>query len=120
MRKYQVIAALFLLVGGSASMLAAPAAEAASFPSVVRAVLDSQTEGRIAQMGRDQRARMTDCVIGALSGLPNGKKRYIVEGATLDEQQDRFGEVVQEDRAKWKQAIAKACSSIAMGGSSED
>jgi hypothetical protein len=55
-----------------------------------------------------------------LSGLPNGRKRYIVEGSTLDEQQDRFGEVVEADRAKWKQAIAKACSSIAMGGSSND
>ena len=98
----------------------APEAQAASFPTVVRQVLDSQTDGRLARMGPDQRSRMTDCVISALSGLPNGRKRYIVEGSTLDEQQDRFGEVVEADRAKWKQAIAKACSSIAMGGSSND
>lgn len=100
-------------------LLATPA-DAASFPSVVRTILDSQTEGRIAQMGRDQRARMTDCVISTLSGLPNGKKRYIVEGASLDEQEDRFGEVVQEDRAKWKQKIATACSKIAVEQSSND
>lgn len=99
---------------------AAPDALAASFPAVVRAVLDSQTDGRLAKMGRDQRARMTDCVIATLAGLPGGKKRYIVEGATLDEQQDRFGEVVQEDRAKWKQKIATACSKIAVESTSTD
>jgi hypothetical protein len=65
-------------------------------------------------MNPDQRGRMTDCVIATLAGLPGGKKRYIVQGTTLDEQQDRFGEVVQEDRAKWKQKIAQSCSKIAV------
>jgi hypothetical protein len=102
------------------SLLSATPATAASFPSVVRNVLDSQTDGRLAKMGRDQRARMTDCVIATLAGLPGGKKRYIAEGATLDEQQDRFGEVVQEDRAKWKQKIATACSKIAVESTSTD
>jgi hypothetical protein len=103
-----------------ASLLFATPAAAASFPTVVRNVLDSQTDGRLAKMGRDQRARMTDCVIATLAGLPGGKKRYITEGATLDEQQDRFGEVVQEDRAKWKQKIATACSKIAVESTSTD
>jgi hypothetical protein len=77
-----------LVVGcGSAAM-------AASFPTVVRAVLDSQTDGRIASLDTGQRAEMTDCVIATLAGLPGGKKRYITEGANLDEQEDRFGEVV--------------------------
>jgi hypothetical protein len=101
-------------------LLSATPAVAASFPSVVRAVLDAQTDGRLAKMGRDQRSRMSDCVIATLSGLPGGKKRYIVEGASLDQQQDRFGEVVQEDRAKWKQKIATACSKIAVESSSND
>lgn len=105
------IAAHFLLAG---------AAAAADFPSVVRKVLDSQTDGRLASMGAEQRARMTDCVVSTLSGLPGGRKRYVVEGASLDEQEHRFGEVVNEDRAKWKQAIARACSSIAMGRGSDD
>ena len=90
------------------------AALAASFPSVVRAVLDSQSDGRLASMDGGQRSEMTDCVIATLAGLPGGKKRYITEGATLDQQQDRFGEVVMEDRAKWKQKIASACGKIAM------
>lgn len=100
--------------------LLATSAVAADFPSVVRKILDSQTDGRLAKMGRDQRSRMTDCVISTLSGLPGGKKRFIAEGASLDEQEHRFGEVVNEDRAKWKQNIARACSSIAMGGDSKD
>jgi hypothetical protein len=104
----------------AALLLFAAPVDAASFPSVVRNILDSQTDGRLAKMGPDQRARMTDCVIATLAGLPGGKKRYIVEGATLDEQQDRFGEVVQEDRAKWKQKIATACSKIAVEHTSTD
>jgi len=109
-----------LVVTAALAIGAAPGASAASFPTVVRAVLDAQTDGRLAKMGRDQRARMTDCVIATLAGLPGGKKRYIVEGASLDEQQDRFGEVVQEDRAKWKQKIATACSKIAVESTSND
>ena len=91
-----------------------PAALADSFPTVVRAVLDGQTTGRLAQMDRDQRGQMTDCVIATLAGLPAGKKRYISEGANFAEQQHRFGEVVQENRAQWKQKIASACGKIAL------
>ena len=93
---------------------AIPAASAASFPSVVRAVLDGQSDGRLASMDTGQRAQMTDCVISTLAGLPSGKKRYIAEGASFDEQEHRFGEVVQEDRAKWKQKISSACGKIAL------
>jgi hypothetical protein len=94
--------------------LGAPPASAASFPTVVRAVLDAQTDGRLAGMSTGQRGEMTDCVISTLAGLPGGKKKYIAEGASLDEQTDRFGEVVQEDRAKWKQKISSACGKIAL------
>jgi hypothetical protein len=100
--------------------LIAPPAAAASFPAVVRAILDAQTDGRLAKMGGDRRARMTDCVIASLAGLPGGKKRFIVEGVSLDEQGDRFGEVVQEDRAKWKQHIAQSCSRIALESDNSD
>src|SRR5882757_310270 len=91
---------------------ASPAAWAAGFPAVVRAVLDGQTTGRLASMDRDQRAAMTDCVIATLAGLPNGRKQYVVQAANFAEQQHRFGEVVQENRAQWKQKIASACGSI--------
>jgi hypothetical protein len=97
-----------------AGVLAATEAQAAGFPEVVRAVLDSQTTGRLAGMAGDQRQEMTNCVIASLSGLPNGKKRYVVEGADLDEQEHRFGEVVQENRAEWKKKIAAACGRIAL------
>ena len=71
-------------------------------------------------MGPDKRARMTDCVVATLAGLPNGQKRFVVEGANYEEQEHRFGQVVDEDRAKWRQKIAKACSKIAMGSDSKD
>jgi hypothetical protein len=98
-----------------AALLGAPTAGAAEFPAVVRAILNSQTDGRLASMGTSQRARMTDCVVAALSGVPNGRKRFVVEGKDLDEQEHRFGQVVLENQAQWKKAIARACASIAMG-----
>ena len=100
-------------------LIASPAA-AASFPAVVRAILDAQTDSRLAKMSGERRSRMTDCVIASLAGLPGGKKRFIVEGASLDEQEHRFGEVVQEDRAKWKQHIAASCSKIAIESDNND
>jgi hypothetical protein len=102
------------VVLASLAIGSAPPAFAAGFPTVVRAVLDGQTTGRLAQMDRDQRAQMTDCVIATLAGLPNGRKQYVVAGADFADQQHRFGEVVQEDRAKWKQKIASACGKIAL------
>jgi len=92
---------------------AAPAAAAGDFNSVVRAVLDNQKSGQLAEMDSATRAKMTDCVIQALQPLPDGFKRKITDGKTLAEQQHAFGEVVQADHAKWKQNIAKACSDIA-------
>jgi hypothetical protein len=47
-----------------------------------------------------------------LADLPNGKKRFVIEGANYDEQQDRFGEVVMANRAEWKQKIARSCAHI--------
>jgi len=92
---------------------AAPATAAGNFNSVVRAVLNNQTSGQLAEMDSATRAKMTDCVVQALQPLPDGLKRKIAEGKNLAEQQHAFGEVVQADHAKWKQNIAKACSEIA-------
>ncbi len=114
LRKTAILAAALGAFGSST------AAQAADFPKVVRSILDSQTTGRLATMGPGKRARMTDCVISTLNGLPNGKKRYIVEGGTLDQQEHRFGEVVQENHAQWKQEIARACAQIAMGKDQQD
>jgi hypothetical protein len=111
-RTLRGLAALFalgaLLPGG------APAAAAVDFPTVVRQILDGQTDGRIANMGASQKSAMIACVIGALDPLPAGRKRYVVEGADFGQQQHRFGEVVNENHAKWKQAIANACAKIAL------
>jgi hypothetical protein len=49
-----------------------------------------------------------------LAKLPAGKKRYVADAASFDEMQDRFGEVVMENRAEWKQKIASKCAKIAL------
>jgi hypothetical protein len=35
-----------------------------------------------------------------------------VEAASFDELEDRFGKVVMENRAEWKQKIARSCAHI--------
>jgi len=95
------------------ALSAGPAAAATDFASVVRAILDHQTDGPLTEMKPNQRARMTDCVIDTLSALPSGAKRKIVSGRNIEEQEHLFGQVVDENHAKWRQTIAKACGQIA-------
>jgi len=70
----------------------------------------------MSRMSDTKKRLMIACVIKWLQGVPNPRKQYVAEGANLDEQEDRFGEVVMADRAKWKQKIAHDCSSIAVQG----
>ena len=97
-----------------ASVSAATPANAASFGAVVETVLMSQQSGPVAKLNGDRKRQLVACVSNGLAALPGGKKGYITEASTLDEMQDRFGEVVMENRAEWKQKIAKSCASIAM------
>jgi hypothetical protein len=108
---YHVVVSVLL-----GSIALAPHAFAADFPTAVTNILASQTTGRIAQMGPAQKNMMIACVVNSLAGVPAGKKRFVAEGATLKEQEQRFGKVVMENRAEWKQKIANACSSIAVQG----
>ena len=94
-------------------LIAAPAALAADFPTVVRSILDHQADGPLTEMDASKRAEMTDCVIQTLSALPEGLQRKIVEGKDLEEQEHLFGQVVDADHAKWRQTIAKQCGHIA-------
>ena len=106
-----------VMLGLVVMTLAAPQnAAAADFPSVVTQILMSQSTGAMSRMSETKKRLMIACVIKSLQGVPNPRKRYVVEGANLDEQEHRFGEVVMADRAKWKQQIAHDCSSIAVQG----
>lgn len=92
------------------------AAHAADFPSVVATILNSQTDSRVARLDPPTKQLLIDCINRVLDGLPAGKKRYILAGSNFDEQEDRFGEVVKENRAEWQQKIARACGGIALRG----
>ncbi len=95
------------------AFLIAQSAVAANFPTVVRSILDHQTDGPLTEMDSNKRAEMTDCVIQTLSALPEGLQRKIVEGKDLEEQEHLFGEVVDADHANWRQTIAEQCGDIA-------
>jgi hypothetical protein len=97
-------------------MLIATPAFATEFPTVVRAILDNQTDGPLTEMDADTRSKMTGCVIDTLSALPSGLQKKIVEAGDLNAQEHAFGEVVDADHAKWRQTITKACGEIATAG----
>jgi len=105
---------LLLAALGPAVPAGISAAAAADFPTVVTNILNAQSDGALAKMGAAQKGRMIACVNRVLEALPGGKKRFVVEGASLDDQEHRFGQVVMENRAEWKQTIAKGCSRIAL------
>ena len=85
-----------------------------AFAATVTEILNGQTEGRISEMGPERKQAMIDCVNIVLEPLPNGRKRYIVAGETFEAREERFGEVLFENRAEWVQAIASGCASIAL------
>jgi len=87
---------------------------AADFPPVVATILLRQTTGPLSQMGEAKKVRMVECINQVLTGLPKGKKRYILEGVAIGEQERRFGQVIFENRAEWLQKIAGGCASVAM------
>jgi hypothetical protein len=102
-----------------AATFAIGTAAAAEFPAVVTEILLAQTDGPLSRMSDQKKSLMIACVNQVLTALPGAKKRFVVAGETLDERQDRFGDVVMENRAEWKQKIARACASVALQGGSD-
>ena len=96
------------------TVMASAPAYAGSFDAIVEKVLMNQRDGVVGKLPADRKRQLVSCVNGVLAELPAGRKRYVAEAVSLDQMQDRFGEVVMENRAEWKQKIAKKCARIAM------
>ena len=103
-----------LCVGAAPAAAQDPPMSVANFPEVVTEILEGQKEGRISEMAPPQKRQMISCVNQALSGMPNGYKRYVLQGTTFDEREKRFGTVLYENHAQWVQEIAHKCAGIAM------
>jgi hypothetical protein len=109
-------AAAVLVVGLIAPAVSSSAQAAADFPSTVAEILNGQTDGPMSRMSPEKKNAMIQCVNGVLTGLPNGQKRYVLEGTDFQDREKRFGKVVLENRAEWKQKIADGCAKIALSG----
>jgi hypothetical protein len=96
------------LAGGTIS----PATAGPTFPKAVEQVLMKQQEGPVSKLPADRKRQLITCVNQVLAELPNGKKRFVTEAVSYDEMEARFGKVVMENRAEWKQRIAKGCAHI--------
>jgi hypothetical protein len=47
-----------------------------------------------------------------LANLPNGMKRFVLAATDYEDMESRFGKVVMDNRAEWKQKIAQGCAHI--------
>ncbi len=83
---------------------------AATFNSVVQTVLVKQP--RIAELTPQRRREMIACVQKVLEQVPRPKQQYVAEARDYNQMEDRFGEVVLADRAKFKQRITQQCGGI--------
>jgi hypothetical protein len=89
-----------------------PAAAGITFPAAVEQILRNQTTGPVSRLPADKKTQLIGCVNQVLADLPNGKKRFVIQAANFDELEDRFGKVVMENQAEWKQKIARGCAHI--------
>jgi hypothetical protein len=105
-------AVAFSVFAAIASSAFSPAAAGPSFPRAVEQILMRQDKGPVSKLPADRKRELVVCVNEVLAALPNGKKRFVTEAASYDELEDRFGKVVMENRAEWKQRIAKGCAHI--------
>jgi hypothetical protein len=107
-------AAALLMFGTVAGFGASTAAAGPDFPAAVEQVLMRQQEGPLSRLSEDKKLELIACVNDVLAQLPNGRKRYVIEAASYDELEDRFGQVVMENHAEWKQKIARGCAHIVL------
>jgi hypothetical protein len=101
-----------VLIAVAAALAAPTALAAADFPSAVEQVLMNQRDGPVSRLSEDKKRELISCVNGVLADLPAGKKRFVAEAVDYDELEDRFGDVVMENRAEWKKKIARGCAHI--------
>ncbi len=106
----RTLAALGVLV--AATGIGTPAAAGWSFSSAVETILLHQETGLVSRLSATKKHALVACVNDVLSGLPNGKKRFVIQATNYDELEHRFGQVVMENHAEWKQKIALGCADI--------
>lgn len=95
-----------------AAIVVSPAAAGPTFPRAVEQVLMKQNSGPVSKLPADRKRELISCVNQVLAALPKGKQRFVTEAASYAEMEDRFGQVVMENRAEWKQRIAQGCAHI--------
>lgn len=102
----------FLIIGLFVIAAASSAAAGSSFPAAVEQILRHQQEGIVSRLPADKKKALISCVNQVLADLPKGKQRFVIEATSFDELQVRFGKVVMENHAEWKQRIARGCAHI--------
>ncbi len=104
--------ALAILAAFGAGWTTPAVAGSGSFSSAVEQILMGQKEGIISTLPAAKKRAMVTCVNGVLTGMPNGMKRYVLAASDYGDMEARFGKVVMENHAEWKQKIAAGCSHI--------
>jgi hypothetical protein len=89
-----------------------PVEAGGSFPAAVERILLSQREGRVSTLSMEKKRALVACVNDVLANMPNGMKRFVLAATNYEDMESRFGKVVMENRAEWKQKIARGCAHI--------
>lgn len=106
------LGAAAIALAGAGIIAGGPAVAGANFPSAVEQILLNQQSGPVSRLSTEKKHELIACVNDVLAALPNGKKRFVIEAQSYAELEDRFGKVVMENRAEWKQKIARDCAHI--------
>ncbi|MGH6925160.1 MAG: hypothetical protein ACRED5_15610 [Propylenella sp.] len=101
-----------LVILASIATATAPVQAGGSFPAAVERILMNQKEGRVSTLPAEKKRALITCVNQVLSEMPNGMKRFVLEASSYNDMESRFGKVVMENRAEWKQKIAQGCAHI--------
>ena len=102
------LAILAAATGGSIT----PVEAGSSFPAAVEQILLNQREGRVSTLSSEKKRQLVVCVNDVLAKMPSGMKRFVLAATDYEDMESRFGKVVMDNRAEWKQKIAQGCAHI--------
>jgi hypothetical protein len=106
-----VAGAVLILASAATAEQAAAASLDQQFRAAVQHLLMNLKEGPVGQMTTAERKELVSCVNEVFAGIPQQKKRYVVEARSdLAELRRRFDEIGNENRAELKQQVTRDCA----------
>jgi hypothetical protein len=104
-----VAGALFVAFGSTVA-LASAATVNSRFDAIVVRALNKLDNDFVRGLSAAERRAFNECARNVFAGVPQGRKRYVLAGASPREQEQRLRQISQENRAAVQQQITRECS----------